>query len=115
MEPTKHICLELIDQYGQKLDQMSGFDENTIRDIWRKDDESWLNDFSNLEYTHNNMPLYFKMIFRFWNYNRMVSTFYRGITWFDQDLFLRHYCVSRDEVHELMEFFAWITNTLTVD
>lgn len=113
MEPLTPIRLDKLQDYKQKLLQISELDEFTIRDIWRLDDETCLSDFRDMKY-HWNIPLYQKMIFRFWQADHMASKFYRGLDPGNQNMLLNHFNVSWKEFHQIIEFFAWISNGLAI-
>ena len=66
MLPMKHISIEWINLYKQNLITFSNITEMDIRDIWIRNGDIYLDNFSELEYNYD-IPIYQKMIFRYNN------------------------------------------------
>ena len=113
MQPLKRISLDQLVDYHQKLKQFSHLNEYNIRDIWKLSDEVTVDDLHDLKY-HSNSPLYQKMIFRFRHSDRITSKFYRGLDPYNQEILLTHFNMNRKEYHDYIEFFAWISNGLSI-
>lgn len=58
-------------------------------------------------------PLYMKMVHRFRNCNDRIAVFYHQIDPSNQMLLRNRYCKSDGKsFHEMLEFFAWISNMI---
>ena len=113
MLAMKHISLDKLYDYKEKLKQFSQLNEYNIRDIWRLVDDPFIENLNNLKY-HWDMPLYQKIIFRYLNADRMASKLYRGLDCGNQRKLLDHFNMNWNEFHGIIEFFAWISNSLAV-
>lgn len=100
-----------MDKFKDKLINFSNIGEMNIRDIWYKDGEEYLNDFSNMEYNYN-IPLYQKMIFRFRNNNRSAPLLFSGCDPHNKNRLLLYFGICAEEKCEMIEFFKWLNNEI---
>ena len=113
MFPMKHITLEQLNRYKEKLVAFSNITEENIRSIWIKDGEDPNVDLTTIEYNWD-IPLYQKMIFRFRNCNKSAPAFFRQIDPGNQQRMLWFFILFGLRDNEIIEFFAWIANGLGV-
>ncbi len=85
----------------------SKIDEYDIQNFWIRNGEVRLDGFHDVEYD-GAMPLYLKMIFRFWQYNKSAVMIAKTIDPIQKGNFLYKYNITDD----LIEFFSWIKNYL---
>lgn len=123
----QNITLEWVKSYANQLFQFSNITESDIRDIWIKDNEEYLEDFSNLKYDYS-IPLYQKMIFRFRNGGNLATRLYDGRDPGNKRRLTSYFglhqsnripvrrIISGLQIHhdELIEFMSWIANGLGV-
>jgi len=126
------IDIITIQKYQAELINLSKLTESNIQDIFIKESEVRLDDFSNLEYS-GHIPLYLvpegqvksfckaetlyqKMIFRFRNSDNSPCTFYKGCDYSNQKLLLSHAGLNSYDVNtkKIMEFFAAIRNMFSI-
>src|SRR5436190_22915826 len=113
MNKLRHITFKWLNKYKNQLLNLSNIDEFKIRDIWIKQDDQYLDNFSNLQYNFE-IPLYQKMIFRYRNGNKLSTRLYQGLDPCNKTRILYNYGLYYEDAHELMEFLAWIANGLGI-
>lgn len=113
MLPMKHISIEWINLYKQNLITFSNITEMDIRDIWIRKGDIYVDNFSELEYDYD-IPLYQKMIFRYRNGNNLATRLFQGCDPCNKRRLLNNFNMIYENTHELIEFFAWISNGLGV-
>lgn len=113
MFKRRYITIDWLNQYRSNLIEFSNITESQIRDIWFRKGETHLEDFSALEYD-SDAPLYQKMIFRFRNGGNLASRLCNQIDPSNQSLILCYFGMTWNDGRELIDFFAWISNSLGI-
>lgn len=112
LKPLPHITWDLVKQHQFGLVRFSEMTEADLQNIWRREHEPQLDNFDKLVHRYD-MPLYQKMIIRFRNENRIATNLFKGCDPGNQQMVLRFYFGPLcHDLGNLIEFFAWISNSL---
>jgi len=118
MYKLKHLNHTTIDNLKDHLLNFSRITEHDIRNIWKKPDEEYLDDFSKLVYSFY-IPLYQKMIFRYRNGGNSAPMLYKGCDPCNQYLLGKYFglCTSnsgQQNASDIIEFMAWLKSSAMI-
>ena len=113
MFSLRRVSLEEVIMFRDRLTNLSYITEQDIKDIWIKQGDENLDDFSTMEYRHN-APLYQKMIWSYRSKRCGATTLYQGCDICNQQRLLAKYNILLNETsYNIMEFIRWIRNSIT--
>jgi hypothetical protein len=98
-------------KYENSLKLFSDITELQIQDIWIKKGEP--SDITDIMYDYN-IPLYQKMILRYRNGGHLTTRLFTGCDPNNQNLLLLYFNMKYNECHNMIDFFVWISESLSI-
>lgn len=113
MASMRKMSQKRVESYKDQFLDLARLDESVIQRIWIERGEEELESFDDLVYRFD-APLYQKMIFRYWNCKKRPETLVKQIDPVNRNLVFMRYNIPNEEGGDLVEFFSWITNMLSI-
>ena len=114
IEPSrrKNVTHELLENYKENLIKFSNLTDYEIRQIWIQPGED--SDISNIN-ERQNLPLYKWLILKFRKLNKKTTQLYAHLDQTNKEILLKFFNLDEKEPRQLISFFHWITNGVSID